>query len=298
MLRNLKHDSKLLEGSLVFLNRASHLLDCWIDCRILRKNKHFWTRLLVFFLKSKEPRNQSELLCPCTESKDSSGQEHYTHMVPWRAPTLSKTVKKANVICASLYTSPWAPPCPYPLMQQDIFIEHLLYSRHSSGCLVYISLKTNKQTDVLPLLSTQGLFHEYPPCAWNCAQHLGQWLRNLAWHLSNSEALCKYGKIRKGKWCGYHLSYLVKNWRWRKGTWKGHSKVPRQRKQTPMSCPVETSGWPHCAGSLELLRVASGCSSCHSSRRSAPSPQWTWRHSGKTWVQNTRHRSHKIRQDL
>lgn len=84
------------------------------------------------------------------------------------------------------------------------------------------------------------------------------------------------------------------NWRWRRGTWRGYIRVPKQRRQNSMSCPTEMSGWPHCAGSVRPLPAGSGCSFCRSSRRSAPLPRWTWQHSVRTWLQNTQHRSRKI----
>lgn len=95
----------------------------------------------------------------------------------------------------------------------------------------------------------------------------------------------------------YHLSYLVMNWRWRRGMWKGYIRVPKRRTQNPMSCPAEMSGWPHCACSVRPLPAGSGCSFCRSSRRSAPLPRWTWQRSVKTWFQNTQHRSRKIPPD-
>lgn len=120
--------------------------------------------------------------------------------------------------------------------------------------------------------------------------------RNLTCSVKR-EAVCKYDKIRKQPLLGYHLSYLVKNWRWRRGTWKGYLRVPKQRKQNPTSCPAGRSGWPRCVGSLRPLPSGSGCFSFRSSRRFVPWPQWTWRHSGRTWLQSTQHSSHKIPRD-
>ena len=122
---------------------------------------------------------------------------------------------------------------------------------------------------------------------------MAQWCRILAWHLTLK---LLYKQYRTGKWklFGYHLSYLVMSWRWRRGTWKGPARVPRQRKQNPTSCPAGRSGWPHCAGSAGPPRAGSGCSSCRSSRRSAPSPRRTWQHSGKTWLRNTQRSSRRI----
>lgn len=111
------------------------------------------------------------------------------------------------------------------------------------------------------------------------------------------EAVYNFDKIRKQLLLRDHLSYLVMNWRWRRGTWKEYLRVPRQRKQTPTSCQAGRSGWPHCAGFLKPLLSGSGCFSFHSSHRSAPWPQWTWRHSGRTWLRSTRHSSHKTPQD-
>lgn len=110
-------------------------------------------------------------------------------------------------------------------------------------------------------------------------------------------AVCKSDKIRKQRLLRDHWSYLVMNWRWRTGTWKEYLRVPRQRKQNPMSCPAGRSGWPHCVGFLKPLLSGSGCFSFHSSHRSVPWPQWTWQHSGRTWFRSTRHSSHKIPQD-
>ena len=71
----------------------------WLPYLREKKKKHFWTRLLVFIFRAKESKWISLTL---TESKDFSGQECYTHMVPWRSPTLSKTVKKPQSLYASL----------------------------------------------------------------------------------------------------------------------------------------------------------------------------------------------------
>lgn len=111
------------------------------------------------------------------------------------------------------------------------------------------------------------------------------------------EAVCKFDKIKKQPLLGDGVSYLVMNWRWRTGTWKGYLRVPRQRKQNPRSCPTGRSGWPHCAGFLKPLLSGSGCFSFHSFHRSVPWPQWTWQHSGRTWLRSTRHSSRKIPRD-
>lgn len=126
---------------------------------------------------------------------------------------------------------------------------------------------------------------------------MGTVTQKLAWHMSNRDAVGKYNEIRKRKLFRSLLSYLVTNWRWRRSTWKGHIRLPRQRKRNPTSCPAETSGWPHCVGSLTPLHAGSGWSSCRSAHRSAPLPRQTWRRSGKTWLQNTQHRSHRIQLD-
>ena len=62
VLWNQKYDRKLLEGSLVlffFYTKqaiAKCLLNCWTNCHISWKNKHLWTRVLAFILKSKQPK--------------------------------------------------------------------------------------------------------------------------------------------------------------------------------------------------------------------------------------------------
>lgn len=203
------------------------------------------------------------------------------------APALSKTIRGESDLCTPLNL---APPCPFSVMRQHVFIEHLLSARYCPGSLGYIS--ENKQTNWHSTSIFHSIHFSWIPtpcpklCTWNS--------RNLVWHLSNNEAVCKYDKIRKWILFGYHLSYLVMNWRWRRGMWKGYIRVPKQRRQNPMSCPAEMSGWPHCAGSVRPLPAGSGCSFCRSFRRSAPLPRWTWRHSVKTWFQNTQHRSRKI----
>lgn len=120
--------------------------------------------------------------------------------------------------------------------------------------------------------------------------------RKLTWSIKR-ETVRKCDKMRKQPLLGCHLSYLVKNWRWRRGTWKGYLRVPKQRKQNPTSCPAGRSGWPRYADSLKPLLSGSGCFSFRSSHRSVPWPQWTWQHSGRTWLRSTRHSSHKIPRD-
>lgn len=120
--------------------------------------------------------------------------------------------------------------------------------------------------------------------------------RKLTWSIKR-ETVHKCDKMRKQPLLGCHLSYLVKNWRWRRGTWKGYLRVPKQRKQNPTSCPAGRSGWPRYADSLKPLLSGSGCFSFRSSHRSVPWPQWTWQHSGRTWLRSTQHSSHKIPQD-